>query len=82
MADLAEYFKKNRHQPKFQVGDKVTGVYKGIRWVGKVGMDTLINEEDGPVLHVWLYLPLKIDGKVTNHLVTKHRGVKKLVSFG
>ena len=81
MPSLKEYFDKNRYQPKFEFMARVTGVYKGIRWIGSVGNDTVISEERGPELHIHLDLPLKIDGKYTYILVTKHKGVKRLVSF-
>lgn len=81
MSNLAEYFKKNRYQPKFQVGDRVTGLHKKARWVGTVANDTLINEDVGPELHVTLDLPLKIDGVFRSILVTGHKGVKKLVKI-
>lgn len=81
MASLEEYFRKNRYQAKYQVGDRVTGTLRGMRWIGTVGNDTVVNEEVGPQLHIQLDLPLKVDGKYTTILVTGHRGVKKLASF-
>jgi hypothetical protein len=81
MASLSEYFEKNRYQPKFEFMARVTGLYNGIRWIGSVGNDTVISEERGPELHIQLDLPLKIDGEYRTVLVTKHKNVKRLVSF-
>jgi hypothetical protein len=81
MASLSEYFEKNRYQPKFEFMARVTGMHGKIRWIGSVGNDTVISELRGPELHIHLDLPLKIDGKYTNILVTTHKGVKRLVSF-
>lgn len=81
MPSLKEYFDKNRYQPKFEFMARVTGVYKGIRWIGSVGNDTVISEDRGPELHIQLDLPLKIDGEYKNILVTKHKGVKRLKNF-
>jgi hypothetical protein len=81
MPSLKEYFDKDRYQAKYQFGDRVTGLYNGVRWIGSVGNDTVISEVEGPVLHIQLDLPLKVDGKYQNILVTKHKGVKKLVQF-
>lgn len=78
MPSLKEYFDKNRYQPKFEFMARVTGVYEGIRWIGSVGNDTVISEERGPELHIQLDLPLKINGKYTYYLITKHAGVKRL----
>lgn len=81
MASLSEYFEKNRYQPKFEFMARVTGLYNGVRWIGSVGNDTVISEERGPELHIQLDLPLKIDGEYKTILVTKHKGVKRLVEF-
>lgn len=81
MASLSEYFEKNRYQPKFEFMARVTGMYGKIRWVGSVGNDTVISDSVGPMLHIHLDLPLKIDGKYTYHLFTKHKGVTRLVNF-
>ena len=81
MASLSEYFEKNRYQPKFEFMARVTGLYNGVRWIGSVGNDTVISEERGPELHIQLDLPLKIDSEYRTILVTKHKGVKRLVEF-
>lgn len=81
MPSLKDYFDKNRYQPKFEFMARVTGMYGKVRWIGSVGNDTVISEERGPELHIHLDLPLKIDGEYKNFLVTKHKGVKRLVSF-
>lgn len=81
MASLAEYFEKNRYQPKYEFMARVTGMHGKIRWIGSVGNDTVISEERGPELHILLDLPLKIDGEYRNVLVCSHKGVKRLVSF-
>lgn len=81
MASLSEYFEKNRYQPKFEFMARVTGMHGKVRWIGSVGNDTVISELRGPELHIHLDLPLKIDGKYTYILVTKHKGVTRLTNF-
>lgn len=81
MASLADYFEKNRYQPKFEFMARVTGMYGKIRWIGSVGNDTVISELNGPELHIHLDLPLKIDGNYTYVLVCKHKGVTRLTNF-
>lgn len=73
---LAEYFSKNRYQPKYNIGDRVFGHYKKAPFVGTVGNDTLISELDGPRISVHLDLPLKLDGKVHTLLFVKHKDIK------
>lgn len=81
MSNVAKYFEENRYKPKYQIGDRVTGVFGGVRWVGSVGNDTLIDQDIGPVLHIHLDLPLLVGGRRQTTLVTKHDGVKKLVTY-
>lgn len=81
MASLVDYFAKSAYKPTYEFMARVTGVYKGVRWIGSVGNDTLISPDEGPVLHIQLDLPLKINGEYKTILVTKHKGVKRLVSL-
>lgn len=81
MPSLKEYFDKDRYQAKFEFMARVTGTYKGIRWIGSVSNDTVISPDEGPVLHIHLDLPIKIDGEYKTILVTKHKGVKRLVNY-
>ena len=75
MASLAEYFKANRYQAKYDIGDRVKGKWNKIPFVGTVGNDTLINEEQGPRVSVHLDLPIKHDGKIYNVLFVKHKDI-------
>lgn len=64
MPNYAEYFAKNRYQPKYQIGDRVRGKWNKIPFVGSVGNDTVIGEEQGPRVTVHLDLPIKFKDKV------------------
>jgi hypothetical protein len=81
MPSLADYFEKNRYKPVYEFMARVTGMHGKIRWIGSVGNDTVISDIDGPILHIHLDLPLKINGTYTYHLITKHKGVKRLINF-
>jgi hypothetical protein len=81
MASLAEYFEQHRYKPKYEFMARVTGMHGKIRWIGSVGNDTVISDQIGPILHIHLDLPLKIDDKYTDHLFTKHKGVTRLTTF-
>lgn len=59
MSNLAEYFAKNRPQPKFNFGDRVCGKYHGVPFVGTCGGEGMVNEEQGMLVTVFLDLPLK-----------------------
>lgn len=76
MASLAEYFANNRYKPKYQIGDRVIGKWNKIPFVGTVGNDTLISEEEGPRISVFLDLPIKYEDVVRTVIIVKHKDVK------
>ena len=59
MASLAEYFAANRPVAKYNIGDRVIGKYHGVPFVGTCGADVMVNESTGPLVTVFLDLPLK-----------------------
>ena len=67
MASLKEYFEKNRYQAKWDIGDRVEGKWNKIPFVGSVGNDTLVNEQEGPRVSVHVDLPIRFNG--VNHTV-------------
>lgn len=76
MASLEEYFFKNRYQPKYTIGDRVFGKYNKIPFVGTVGNDTLINNEEGPRITIHLDLPLKYENVYRSIIIVKHKDIK------
>lgn len=76
MSNLAEYFAANRYKAKWQIGDRVTGRWNKIPFVGTVGNDTLINELQGPRVSVHLDLPVKYQDKVHTILFLKPTELK------
>jgi len=74
--NLAEYFAMNRYQAKWQIGDRVTGKWNKIPFVGTVGNDTLINEIEGPRVSVHLDLPIKYKDKIHNFIITSPKDIK------
>ena len=73
---LAEYFKLNRYQAKYDIGDRLIGKWNKIPFVGTVGNDTLINEIEGPRISIHLDLPIKYKDKVYTIIFVKHKDVK------
>ena len=76
MVSLAEYFKANRYQGKYNIGDRVIGKWNKIPFVGTVGNDTLISELEGPRISVCLDLPIKYKNVVHCVIIVKHKDVK------
>ena len=76
MASLAEYFKLNRYQSVYDIGDRVIGKWNKIPFVGTVGNDTQINEIEGPRISVHLDLPIKFENTIYNVIIVKHKDVK------
>jgi hypothetical protein len=59
MASLADYFAKNRPTAKWQFGDRVSGKFQGIPFVGTCGGEVMVNEGIGSMVTVFIDLPLK-----------------------
>lgn len=78
MPSLAEYFKANRYQSKYDIGDRVIGKWNKIPFVGTVGNDTLINELEGPRVSIHLDLPIKYKDNIHNVIFVKHKDIKPL----
>jgi hypothetical protein len=76
MPSLAEYFAANRYKARYEIGDRVFGYYKKIPFIGSVGNDTLINEEEGPRVSIHLDLPIKVDNAYKTVIIVKHKDIK------
>lgn len=74
---LAEYFKANRYTPTWEIGDRVFGYYSGIPFIGSVGNDTQISEEEGP--RVTIHLDLPIDKRTV--IIVKPTALTRLKEF-
>jgi hypothetical protein len=83
MPNYAEYFKLNRYQSKYQIGDRVFGHYQKIPFVGTVGNDTVINDIEGPRISVHLDLPMKTREGFRTVIIVKHRDIRllKILNF-
>ena len=78
MANLSDYFGRNRYQPKYVIGDRVFGYWNKIPFAGTVGNDTLISPVEGPRISVHLDLPIQHDGVVKTMLIVKHKDVRPM----
>lgn len=77
MPNYAEYFERNRYNPKYTIGDRVFGFYEKIPFIGTVGNDSLVSELEGPRVSVHLDLPMKTAAGVKSVLRIKHRDIKQ-----
>ena len=78
MSSLAEYFEQNRPKPKYAVGDRVEGTYKGIPYVGTAYTDNMRNESEGPRVSIHLDLPMKIGTEWLNHIRVTYKEIRGL----
>jgi hypothetical protein len=76
MPSLKEYFEQNRYKPKWFIGDRVEGKWNGIPFVGSVGNDSLVNEQEGPRVSVHVDLPIKYNGKVHTVIFLQPKDLK------
>ncbi len=81
MASLAEYFAANRYIGKWQIGDRVSGKWNKIPFMGSVGNDSVINETEGPRVTIHLDLPIKYQDVIHNVIIVKPKDIKKLTEL-
>ena len=77
--NLAEYFRENRYRATFEMGDRVSGVHEGVPFIGTVGNDTQISEEEGPRVSVHLDLPFPKTKSTI--LIVKPKTLKRLKEY-
>ena len=81
MASLAEYFLANRYVGKWQIGDRVSGKWNKIPFMGSVGNDSVINELEGPRVTIHLDLPIKYQDVIHRVIIVKPKDIKKLLEI-
>lgn len=81
MTDYAKYFADNRPKPKWFMGDRVFGRWNKIPFIGTVGNDGMVSEEQGPMVSVFLDLPIKYKNEIKNIVFVKQKDIKKLTKF-
>lgn len=78
MPSYKEYFDKIAYDSKYHTGDRVVGSWNKIPFVGTVGNDNRISEEEGPRVSVQLDLPLKWNDSYRSILIVKHKDIRPL----
>ena len=61
-----EYWQNREYKPKYHLGDRVFGHWNKIPFVGKVGVDNVLTNNQKPRVTVILDLPLRFDKKYFN----------------
>jgi hypothetical protein len=70
-----------RYQPTYVIGDRVFGHWNGIPFIGSVGNDSQISEEEGPRVSVLLDLPIIHNGQTRTVILVAHQDIKPLKEF-
>lgn len=78
MASLKDYFDSVTYKSKYDIGDRVTGTWNNIPFIGTIGNDTQLNPIDGPYVTVHLDLPIMFEKKINNVILVKHKQIKRL----
>jgi len=78
MGNLTDYFDKTLPKPRYNFGDRVEGVYRGVPFVGTVGTDNVRSLEEGPMVTISLDLPFKLDDVVYNIIRVAYKDIKGL----
>lgn len=81
MDNYANYFAANRPKPKWFMGDRVFGRWNKIPFIGTVGNDGMVSEERGPMVSVFLDLPIKYKNEIKTIIFVKQKDIKKLTKF-
>ena len=66
------------YKAKYNIGDRVSGKWNKIPFVGSVGNDRVVSEA-GPEVTIHLDLPILYNGKTHRILVVKHRDIRPLL---
>lgn len=81
MTSLAEYFAKHRPSPVWSMGDRVFGYWNKIPFIGSVGNDNMVSEQQGPRVSVFLDLPILYKGTLHNIVWVKQNQIRKLKNY-
>lgn len=81
MDNYARYFNKVRPHAKWFLGERVSGHWNKIPFIGTVLLDNMVTEEIGPRVIVKLDLPLKYKKEYHNIIEVKQKDLKKLIQF-
>jgi len=77
MGTQTDYFNRIGYKHTYDLGDRVEGKWNKIPFVGSVGNDRLVNEDDGPEITIHLDLPIMYKGTIQRIIILKHKDNKR-----
>ena len=80
MGNQTDYFEQNAYQPKYVIGDRVSGRWNKIPFIGSVGNDRVVSDA-GPEVTIHLDLPIRHENTNYSIIVVKHRDIKRLNNY-
>ena len=81
MNSIAEYFARRSQPVTYHLGDRVSGRYNKIPFIGTVGVEHLVSEARGVEVVVMLDLPLWYQGQYLKIIIVRPQDLKPLVKF-
>lgn len=75
MPSYAEYFAKRAYKPKYKMGDEVHGLWNKIPFRGSVANDSVVSDEVGPKVDIFLHLPIVYKDKIHTIITVKHKDI-------
>ena len=81
MTNYQDYFKKHRSAAKWFLGDRVFGYWNKIPFIGTVANDNVIDEKVGPVVSIFLDLPLIYKKDIITFIRVKQKDITRLKSY-
>lgn len=80
MGTQTDYFNKIGYTGRYQIGDRVSGKFGKVPFIGTVGNDRCLDGVN-PEITIHLDLPIKVDNVVKNVIIVKHKDIKPLKQF-
>jgi len=80
MGTQTDYFNKIGYTGEYEIGDRVSGKWNKIPFIGTVGNDRCIDGVN-PEITIHLDLPIMLDKKLHGVIIVKHKDVKRLKQF-
>lgn len=77
MGTQSDYFNRIGYKHTYDIGDRVTGHWNRIPFVGSVGNDRKINNVNGPEVTVHVDLPIKYQDAWYSVIVVKHKDIRR-----
>ena len=81
MGSQTDYFNRIAYKAKYSIGDRVSGKWNKIPFIGSVGNDTVINLEQGPRISVQVDLPIRFEDRCYSIIIVKHKDIKLLKDY-